>query len=68
MNNRYSQAVLQGLKLAGWHEGRCVDVREYTELGSVLFPSARDVLSEFGGLHVEQEGTVQKVMFTSTLP
>lgn len=52
MSASFSPTVIDSLLAAGWHEGRCVSTKEYENLGCELFPTARQVLQEFAGLHI----------------
>ena len=61
--NRFSIETEHLLKAAGWFEGRSVpDLVESwraeleTDDGFVLSPAARQVLNEFGGLHIQSRG------------
>ena len=51
---RFSPALLQALKCAGWTEGRVSEqLQEFADvLGATLHPAACGVLSEFAGLAV----------------
>jgi hypothetical protein len=60
---RFSNLVREILSAAGWFPGRRIEERvdQWAELlvhpnGFVLFPAARAVLLEFGGLQIDQQG------------
>jgi hypothetical protein len=53
---RFSEATNNILHLAGWFEGRDVLAQVRIPGGYVLFPAAREVLREFGNLHIGSVG------------
>jgi hypothetical protein len=53
---KHSDAVIRLLRAAGWHEGRRIDVSPWESLPTKLFPAARRVLAEFGGLVIGETG------------
>ncbi len=62
-NQRFPEDVADVLRKAGWFEGRRVEqaaecwTAALDELDAFeIFPAARDVLAEFGGIQVDQEG------------
>jgi hypothetical protein len=52
VNESSDRDVAIALGIAGWFQGRTVDIAPLENLGISLFPAARTVLAEFYGLHI----------------
>lgn len=52
----FSPEVVALLRSAGWHEGRRIDLTLWDQEEVRPFGVARDILSEFGGLHIGDTG------------
>ena len=50
MRTSHSKDVEELLRQAGWHPGRRIDLSPWVTHGMKLFPAARRILAEFGGL------------------
>ncbi len=56
MNKRFPHKVQTLLRAAGWVPGRAVALQSDLPNGFVLFPRAKEVLEEFGGMHIGRVG------------